>query len=111
MEANRQVVNTVNVQPNIEDARHPDNGAGQVHPHLRDFLAAEDRSSPAVDRFLSGLSSPLVEPGALTFLWRGEAHAVEILRWINAGVNRQRFQRLPESDLWFLRLPVADGGR
>ncbi|NDR58053.1 hypothetical protein FPS10_16725 [Pseudoruegeria sp. M32A2M] len=111
LEANRQVVNTVNVQPNIEDARHPDNGAGQVHPHLRDFLAAEDRSSPAVDRFLSGLSSPLVEPGALTFLWRGEAHAVEILRWINAGVNRQRFQRLPESDLWFLRLPVADGGR
>ncbi|MFD0980630.1 alpha/beta hydrolase-fold protein [Tropicimonas aquimaris] len=101
----------MNVPTIMEDAHRPDHGAGNLHPHLQAFLAAADKSTLAVDRFLSGISSPLIEPGALTFLWRGDAHSVEILRWINAGVDRQRFQRLPGSDLWFLRLPVKDGGR
>jgi enterochelin esterase family protein len=36
---------------------------------------------------------------------------VDILRWIHAGSDRARFERVPDTDLWLLRLPVTDGGR
>ncbi len=81
------------------------------HPDLREFVERGDYGVKAVDDYLAGVSSPLVEPGALTFLWRGEAQAVLLLRWIHAGVDTQSFIRLPNSDLWHLRIPVQDGGR
>lgn len=82
-----------------------------MHPSLKAFVSASNMSSDAVDDFLSGLASPLVEPEALTFLWRGEAESLELLRWIHAGVDSQSFQRLADSDLWVLRIPVQDDGR
>lgn len=89
----------------------PESRSGAQHPQLEALLSAGDPSRAAVNEFLSGLRSPLTEPGALTFLWRGEAQAVELLRWIHAGVDRQGFARLAGTDLWTLRLPVKDGGR
>ena len=82
-----------------------------VHPRLADLLATGAPSEAEIDVFLQEQSSPLVEPGALTFLWRGEAHAVELLRWIHAGVDRLPFSRIAGSTLWHLRIPVTDGGR
>ena len=82
-----------------------------THPILKAFLACEDLSSEAISSFVSTLKSPLAEPGALTFLWHGEAEAVEALRWIHAGVDHQPLTRIGDSTLWALRLPVSDGGR
>jgi enterochelin esterase-like enzyme len=88
---------------------HPVTSA--MNPHLSAAISAEQRSPGALSAFVSDVTSPLAEPGILTFLWRGEACRVELLRWIHSGVDRQRFQSLPGTNLWTLRLPVEDGGR
>jgi enterochelin esterase family protein len=85
--------------------------AGALHPDLAALVAGGDLSGPALDGFLAGRAAPLSEPGALTFLWRGEAASVELLRWIHAGIDARPFARLPGSDLWHLRVPAEDGGR
>lgn len=89
----------------------PEGRPDAVHPSLKALVTTGDMSPDAVNFFLSGLVSPLVEPGALTFLWRGEAVSLELLRWIHARVDRLVFQRLAGSDLWVLRVSVQDGGR
>jgi enterochelin esterase-like enzyme len=83
--------------------------AGGLHPALA-FLIA-DPSPAAVATLLAGNRFPLIEPGAATFVYRGEASHVELLRFIHAGARRTPFMRLPGSDLWVLRLAVEDGGR
>jgi enterochelin esterase family protein len=96
----------------------PETALGQTHagqdgllPDLRRFLDAGDKSATAVDAFLEGRPTPVAEPGALTFLWRGEAVAVELLRWIHAGVDRVPLTRIDGSDLWHVRIAVEDDGR
>jgi enterochelin esterase family protein len=77
-----------------------------THPAL--FAALAEGS---LDRLLADHDFPLTEPGAATFAWRGRAARVELLRWIHGGVDRLPFAAVPGTDLWLLRLPVADGGR
>ena len=85
--------------------------AGSAHPKFAQFLAMGDHSAEAFRGFFVADGVPLVEPGALTFLWFGDAQRVEILRWIYAGVDRHAFSRVPGTDIWHLRLPVEDRGR
>lgn len=82
-----------------------------MHPDLSAFLAQNDLSNEALDDFLAANASPMATPGELTFLFRGYAESVELLRWINAGVDRQPFSRVEDTDLWHLSLPVRDRGR
>ncbi|MEM9224676.1 MAG: alpha/beta hydrolase-fold protein [Pseudomonadota bacterium] len=78
-------------------------------------LHALDRCDPLepadVAAFLAHRSFPLVDPDRALFAFLGEADKVEMVRWINAGVDRTSFVRVPRSDLWLLSLPVHDGGR
>ena len=83
----------------------------ETHPALAAFLNAGDLSREAVETFVKAHGSPLAESGALTFLHHGQADAVQLLRWIRAGVDRHDFARVPETDLWHLRVPARDGGR
>ena len=85
--------------------------AGRMHPVLADLLAGGAPAADRIDAALAGRHAPLVEPGALTFLWRGEAETVELLRWIHAGVDARPFARIPGTDLWHLRVAAEDGGR
>jgi enterochelin esterase-like enzyme len=110
-DGNWRIPRNMNKQPSIDEPPATGCSGEILHPVLQGFLSAEDLSSSVTDDFLSGIASPLVEPGALTFLWRGDAQAVELVRWIHAGVDRNAFRRLPDSDLWMLRLSVKDGGR
>ena len=90
----------------------PDNASpAEIHPALAAFLAGGDLGHAAVGSFLASLATPLKEPGALTFLWHGEADEVELLRWIHAGVDRLHLRRHGDSALWILRVPVKDAGR
>jgi hypothetical protein len=43
---------------------------------IHDLLAAGDRASEKVDKFLEGRSFPLVEGPHVTFVWRGDADAL-----------------------------------
>ena len=98
---------------NVQTPQSPDEApdAAPMHPDLAALLAGGAPSDAAIDAFLMGRDLPLSQPGALTFLWRGDAIHVEILRWIRAGVDRAPFTRIPDSDLWMLHLPVEDNGR
>jgi enterochelin esterase family protein len=81
------------------------------HPAVAALTADGPPSAEALAAFLAGNQFPLVEPGAVTFAWRGEADRVGLLRFIHARADRAPFQRLPGTDLWLLRLPVENGGR
>lgn len=84
---------------------------GEVDPKLAHFLQAGDMSYAAFQAAFATSGAPLVAPGALTFLWYGAVQQVELLRWIHAGVDRHAFARIPGTEVWYLRLPVEDGGR
>jgi enterochelin esterase-like enzyme len=81
------------------------------HPRVAELLANGQPAPAAIDAFLANHQFPLIEPGAATFAWRGAADHVDILRWIHAGGDRARFERVMGTNLWLLRLPVTDGGR
>jgi enterochelin esterase family protein len=80
-------------------------------PHAAVAALGAAPSAEAVAAFLAGNDFPLVEPGAVTFAWRGEADRVALLRFIHARAERTPFVRLTGTDLWLLRLPVENGGR
>lgn len=86
-------------------------GASPVdHPAIAALLGGGPPAADAVDSFLAFHDFPIAEPGAVTFAWRGEAERVELVRFVT-GEERVPFLLVPGSDLWLLRLPVADGGR
>ena len=102
----------MNMQTSVPEAVSSGAEAATVrHAAVADLLRSEPVTPEAVERFLSENAFPLVEPGAATFAWHGEAERVELVRWILAGGERKPFARVPGTDLWLLRLPVEDGGR
>lgn len=64
-----------------------------------------------VGAFVETHRFPMIEPGSAVFVWKGEAENVELVRWIHTGAERERFSRVPGTELWYLRLAVADKGR
>ena len=84
---------------------------GQIHPRAAALLAEAPPAASDVAAFLSSATFPLVQPGSCTFAWQGEADSVELLRWIESGVERRPFTRVAGTDLWLLGLPVRDEGR
>ena len=64
-----------------------------------------------IGEFLGTNDFPLIEPGAATFAWRGQADSVGLLRFIASGAGRIPFERVPGTDLWLLRVDVEDAGR
>ena len=62
----------------------------------------------AVDRFLADHAFPLVEGPSVTFVWRGEATAVNLRHFVYGLPAVQPFVRLPGTDLWYhvLELPA-----
>ena len=83
---------------------------GALHPALAALLADGLPTSEAVDAFIEANDLPLTEPGAVTFVFRGEAERVSLIRFV-AGAERAPFRAIPGAGLWLLRLEVADGGR
>lgn len=94
---------------NVRSVWPPIEGLGR-HPAL-ESLAVGLPDAEAIDEFLGGQAFPLAEPGTLTFAWRGEADQVHLVRWIHSGADRAAFERVGDTDLWLLRLPVEDNGR
>ena len=54
--------------------------------------------------------SPLVDPGGVTFVYRGAAEAVHLRLWIHGLPATQPFEQ-PADDLWVLRIEVPENSR
>ena len=73
--------------------------------------SSKTRDAGAVDRFLEGKESPVVEGAYCTFLWRGDADGAWICQRIVGLPDRLAMRRLHESDLWYLVLELPAGSR
>lgn len=89
----------------------PFDPAALLHPLMARILSDSGTHGSGIDSFLSEYRTPLIEPGAATFLWHGQAEQVTLLRWIHAGVDRTPLTLLPGGSLWYARIDVEDGGR
>lgn len=65
----------------------------------------------AIDTFLAEHSFPIVEGRSVTFVYRGEADAVNLQHWIYALPSVQPFTRIPGTDLWRLVFDLPERSR
>jgi enterochelin esterase family protein len=83
-------------------------------PHRRLAIRAlerGERTPAAVDAFLANHDFPLVEGNTVTFVWRGDAQAVNLRHWVYGLPSTQPFRRLHPTDLWYLMLELPESSR
>ncbi|MBI2892909.1 MAG: esterase family protein [Deltaproteobacteria bacterium] len=76
-----------------------------------DALASGPKDPAAVDAFLAAHTFPLVEGPAITFVFRGEAEAVNLKHWVYGLPSSQPLARLEGTDLWHLTFELPRGSR
>lgn len=64
-----------------------------------------------IDAFIAENDFPLVEPGKVTFVYRGVADEVILRRWISGHSTAQPLERLGATDLWALTMTLPDNSR
>ena len=69
------------------------------------------RQELGLDAGATAAEFPVVEPGAVTFAWRGEADAVWLRHFMALDSESFALGRAPGSNWWLLRLQVPDGAR
>ncbi len=65
----------------------------------------------AVEAFMKGNKFPLVEGGSATFVWRGEADAVQVRHWVYGLESSTGLERIPGTDVWHLTLEAPPNSR
>lgn len=76
------------------------------------FLCREGTVDPeAIDIFIEQNRFPLIEPGRVTFVYRGDADKVLLRSWISGVNTAQPLERIAESDLWALTMELPDKSR
>ena len=65
----------------------------------------------ALDRFMESNTFPLAEPPLYTFVYRGQADAVNLRHWIYGLETSQPFVRVGLSDLWVRTVELPPGSR
>jgi enterochelin esterase family protein len=65
----------------------------------------------AIDEFLQKHQFPIVEGRNVTFVFRGPATSVELVHWIHGLQSAQAFQKMHDTDLWYLMLDIPEGSR
>jgi enterochelin esterase family protein len=76
-----------------------------------DRLSAQSLTPDEVGMLARAIRSPIVDPGGLTFVYRGEAEAVNLRLWIHGLPASQPFERVGDTDLWVLRVEVPENSR
>jgi enterochelin esterase family protein len=82
-----------------------------MNPVIENLYRDGAPDTAAVDAFISANSFPLVEPGSVTFVYRGYAEAVILRRWISGLSTAQPLQQLEGSDLWALTMELPELSR
>ena len=87
-------------------------GTLAVHA-LADRIATgeADAATGLVDAFLADRQIPLVEGSRVTFLWRGEADAVDLVHWVFGLESAQDLTRIPGTDLWWVTVELRKNSR
>jgi len=67
--------------------------------------------SGAVDDFFHNNRFPLVEPGQVTFVYRGQADEVHLRRWISGFNTSLPMEKLEGTDLWAITMELPGGSR
>jgi enterochelin esterase-like enzyme len=75
------------------------------------FLDKGKPEPSAIDAFLREHSFPLVEGKRATFVFRGQADAVNLRHWIYGLESSQPFERVWDTDLWFHVHEMPPGSR
>ena len=76
------------------------------------FLFRQGTPEPdAIDKFIRQNRFPLVEPGRVTFVYRGQAQEVFLRSWISGLNTAQPLELLAGTDLWALTMELPDMSR
>ena len=78
---------------------------------IAELTAGGPPSGEEVDRFLASHSFPLVEGPSCTFVFRGEADAVNLKHMVYGLPSMQPFRRIEGTDLWHLVLELPERSR
>jgi enterochelin esterase family protein len=78
---------------------------------LHDLLEGGQATPEAIDAFVASNRFPLVDPTGVTFVYRGEADQVLLRCWIYGLPTAQQLDRLPDTDLWLLRIDLPPSSR
>ncbi len=78
---------------------------------IRNLEEKKPLDAAAVDAFLGAHTFPLVEGPSVTFVWRGEAEAVNLRHFVFGLPAVQAFTRLVGTDLWYHILELPDRSR
>ncbi|HET9252552.1 MAG TPA: alpha/beta hydrolase-fold protein [Candidatus Eisenbacteria bacterium] len=78
---------------------------------IAELMAGGPPSPEAIDRFLTSHSFPLVEGPSVTFVYRGQADAVNLKHMVYGLPSMQPFRRLEGTDLWHLVLELPERSR
>jgi enterochelin esterase family protein len=82
-----------------------------MNPHIEQLLSDGVPTQKAVAAFLREHAFPLVEPGNVTFVFRGAADEVVLRRWISGFNTALPMQLLEGTDLWVLTMDLPQGSR
>lgn len=78
---------------------------------IANLLRAAPHDDGAIDRFLRDHEFPLVEGTSATFVFRGRVDAVYLRHWVFGLGSQQPFNRLENSDFWYLTLELPARSR
>lgn len=81
-----------------------------ARPAIRGLLDNKPDAAK-IDAFLKGRTVPIVEGATITFLWRGEANAVNLRHWIYGLETANPLQRVEGTDLWWAMLEIPHNSR
>jgi enterochelin esterase-like enzyme len=82
-----------------------------MNPVIESLYRSGAPDPEAVNNFVQQNQFPLVEPGRVTFVYRGQAEEVYLRRWIAGLSTAQPLERLEGSDLWALTMELPRKSR
>jgi enterochelin esterase-like enzyme len=82
-----------------------------MNPVIESLYRGGAPDPEAVNNFVHQNQFPLVEPGRVTFVYRGQAEEVYLRRWIAGLSTAQPLERLEGSDLWALTMELPRKSR
>ncbi len=82
-----------------------------MNPQIENLYSEGIPSVRQIDEFIQNNRFPLVEPGHVTFVYRGQADEVNLRRWISGLNTAQSMQSLEGTDLWALTMELPGKSR
>jgi enterochelin esterase family protein len=82
-----------------------------MNPQIANLFRDGTPSDEMIRDFIQSNRFPLVEPGHVTFVFRGQADEVNLRRWISGLSTAQSMLGLEGTDLWVLRMELPDKSR